>query len=654
MSVEKNKIVFEGDASSLTSAINSVKSKLGELEKKEKSVENSTSSLEGRFTKFAGALRGLVPAISAAALVGMGKAALESADKIDKAAISLGATAEQIQRVKYAADLSSVSFEQLTLGMKALSRRAQEAALGNQSYAAAFERIGISVREFLQLNPEQKILVFSEAIKNLKDENERLAVSDTLAGDAGRALIPLFEQGADAVAAMGQEAEKAGLILSTKMVKDMVAAGDETTKATKQMQASFSQLTAEIAPFVTDVAKRATYVIRQAALATELIFNGVKTVFLKFQSWYIQSFATFSENVAGILSKFPEVAGKAADISAAAYEKLAEVNKNLEESTGKVADAWQRAGELRKQLDAEFGYSTETTKNNTAAVQKNANTHSELQKIIKRTISVHKQNKTAVDETKAKYQQLVDIILGRTSPTIINLQNQLKELDAAYKAGKISVEDYTKATEKINANIAEARKKLVEAQNNETKSLEKTMSEAEKRAEKMKSIAEEAAMSMELSFETYFFDAMHGKFDNLLQSFVDTIDRMVARALAADLANALGLGGEGGGFFGSILGSSGSNVFSSIGNYIGGLFAGANAEGGFVPAGQRTLVGERGPETFIPTVPGVVVPNGGAGNKNITVNMTVNANDANSFRKSQRQIVAELTAAVNAAARRDL
>ncbi|GEM_PF-3514399 len=70
-------------------------------------------------------------------------------------------------------------------------------------------------------------------------------------------------------------------------------------------------------------------------------------------------------------------------------------------------------------------------------------------------------------------------------------------------------------------------------------------------------------------------------------------------------------------------------IGSSIGTGIGSLFGGGRAAGGSVRAGMRYMVGEQGPEMFVPTVPGMIVPKfegpmsaaaGGAMGRSVTVN----------------------------------
>jgi hypothetical protein len=66
-----------------------------------------------------------------------------------------------------------------------------------------------------------------------------------------------------------------------------------------------------------------------------------------------------------------------------------------------------------------------------------------------------------------------------------------------------------------------------------------------------------------------------------------------------------------------------SSFFSSI-------FGGPRANGGPVSAGKAYMVGERGPELFVPNAGGSIVPNermsaGGSGGTNVTINYQIAA-----------------------------
>jgi phage-related minor tail protein len=67
---------------------------------------------------------------------------------------------------------------------------------------------------------------------------------------------------------------------------------------------------------------------------------------------------------------------------------------------------------------------------------------------------------------------------------------------------------------------------------------------------------------------------------------------------------------------------------------VGGFISGFLADGGTAQAGRSYIVGERGPELFVPRSTGTVVPNeamGAAVGGEVTVNFNINAVDAASF-----------------------
>lgn len=109
-------------------------------------------------------------------------------------------------------------------------------------------------------------------------------------------------------------------------------------------------------------------------------------------------------------------------------------------------------------------------------------------------------------------------------------------------------------------------------------------------------------------------------------------------AIADDILRS-GLGGLFGSSAKDFLGSTGGNV---VGNILSGLFA-HRAAGGPVTGGAPYIVGEHGRELFVPSVPGTIIPAGGAAgsNRNRTISITVNVQGAQGgveMRRSAGQI----------------
>ncbi len=103
-------------------------------------------------------------------------------------------------------------------------------------------------------------------------------------------------------------------------------------------------------------------------------------------------------------------------------------------------------------------------------------------------------------------------------------------------------------------------------------------------------------------------------FDDLRKVALSALADIAASAIRTDLGSLFGGGGSGGG---------GSGAFASIATALSGLFGGSpgRATGGPVTGGRAYMVGERGPELFVPTSAGRIQAAGGGGAINVTVNV---------------------------------
>jgi hypothetical protein len=105
----------------------------------------------------------------------------------------------------------------------------------------------------------------------------------------------------------------------------------------------------------------------------------------------------------------------------------------------------------------------------------------------------------------------------------------------------------------------------------------------------------------------------------------------------------------------NITGVTPYNYSKMFGKMMADMLVSPRAGGGNVSSGAAYLVGERGPELFVPTVSGNVISNNqlnsSANGRPINLVMNINASDGESFRKSQSQIMAEIIQALRHANR---
>jgi len=178
--------------------------------------------------------------------------------------------------------------------------------------------------------------------------------------------------------------------------------------------------------------------------------------------------------------------------------------------------------------------------------------------------------------------------------------------------------------------------------------------------------AQNTGKNIAQSFKT-FFDGVStqfaqmvvtGKYNfNALFTELETqiVKELASKALSGLLNKLAGLiPGLGGG--GSSSGGGGGGGGGILG-FIGSLFGGGKASGGGVSPGVSYLVGEQGPEQFVPGVPGNIVPNqaSAAATAPAQVHSTIivqGVQDVDGFRKSGPQIAAQMWQHLQVAAAR--
>lgn len=146
--------------------------------------------------------------------------------------------------------------------------------------------------------------------------------------------------------------------------------------------------------------------------------------------------------------------------------------------------------------------------------------------------------------------------------------------------------------------------------------LGRTVEKAEKGADLIETMFKRAAENAQDALADFLFDPAAKGFDGMVQDFLIALRKMAANAAAAEIFK--GIFGENGltsnsnmfDFSSSERSGQASEWFSTIGGFFKDTFGGFFASGGRPPMGKVSVVGERGPELFIPDSPGMILPNG--------------------------------------------
>ncbi|MGH7260865.1 MAG: hypothetical protein ACREI9_09310, partial [Nitrospiraceae bacterium] len=105
-----------------------------------------SGSITSEFTKYLKDWRVQLVAVTSA-LVAIAKSTANYGEELNKVSQQIGVSVESLSALRYAAELSELSAEQLTQGLKFLAKNAVEAASGGSDAVVAFGDVGVSVKD---------------------------------------------------------------------------------------------------------------------------------------------------------------------------------------------------------------------------------------------------------------------------------------------------------------------------------------------------------------------------------------------------------------------------------------------------------------------------------------------------------------------------
>lgn len=224
----------------------------------DKGLKDAGAKLGG-FGKLAAGAGVAVGLAMAGAAVSMGMAtrqALNTADEMVKTAAKVGVAVGELSRLKHAADLSGVSMDGLSTGLRKLSQNMAATAEGAGGQAGrAFQKLGISVTDAGgQLRDASSVLDDVAArFGAMPDGVNKTATAIALFGRSGTDLIPMLNGGAEGLAAMKAEADALGIVIDEQTGRAAERFNDNLTRLGKVQEGIATQLAARLAPALASV-----------------------------------------------------------------------------------------------------------------------------------------------------------------------------------------------------------------------------------------------------------------------------------------------------------------------------------------------------------------------------------------------------------------
>ena len=163
------------------------------------------------------------------------KGTAEYAENIEGLAQSAGVTTDALQRVGKAAALEGMGIDEVSFSLVMLTRSMSAAAKGEGEQAAAFKKLGVSIKDahgHLR-SGDQVFADLIEKFSAMPDGVEKTHLSMELLGKSGAKMIPVFNNGAEALEAMRT---------ATVMSPEQIKAGKEMVMVQRQLGAQTKAL----------------------------------------------------------------------------------------------------------------------------------------------------------------------------------------------------------------------------------------------------------------------------------------------------------------------------------------------------------------------------------------------------------------------------
>jgi len=598
----------------------------------------------GRDLKEVGKAAGAAFAGVGVAAAAMVRQSIDAADAFAKLAQQAGVSVESISSLAYAADLSGVSQEELGASLVRISRGASEAARGTGEARKGFDALGISVKKAdgTLKGSDQLLLEVAEKFERFEDGAEKSALAVNLFGKSGAQLIPLLNSGAEGIQELQAEAQKLGLTLDTSTAKAAEQFNDNLTRLDgvrkglsngimRELLPTLNSLTNELvessggAQFLEQASRAASTGIK-LLISTGILLGGTfkaagevlggvgAAAMMLARGEFRGAFDTakavatdFVDNIEGTFSTIDRVwnaEAKAIEVNAPELgKKLAAPAIEADKQARKAIDEVTRMLRSLEREVATFGKSETQIKLFDLQV---AGATPEQLAGARQLLEVLEQRKRAQEDLQvtaqaaAHSQQLLNEAQSDVS-SLISANQALR--DEVELIGKSATEKAALEQARIANAIAAKEEALAMAQvaggsAAEIQALEQQIALLKQRsvllgqrgvAEQLAEDAERAkdfAMQVGSSFQSAFENAVieGERFRDVLKGIAKDLLRLVIRnQITGPLAQAIG------------------------GFDFGSLFA-ARANGGPVFAGDGYLVGERGPELFVPNTAGRVLP----------------------------------------------
>lgn len=517
---------------------------------------------------------------------------VDRGENLSKVAARLGDTVESMSQLQYAAQAMDIPFQTLTDSLDRFEKGLSQASDGSGKARQALSDLGIDAKKLAALPLDQQLNIIADRIAALPSPTQQTAFAMRLFSDAGADLVPVLSKGAAGIDDLRRRSDELGNTLGGDAAAQLKAAKDAMTDLTVASRGLWTELVTDVAPAITAI---------ESAI-TKLLVSS-KNLFGAFGE---QKGGTDEDKLVALLRQETALSQTLDNLNqiTSARQRIG-AQGQVQAANAQLTAVRAEIAQLQAQIDA---------KRKQAAPGASAEDNQPL------PLLNFSENGHMLDAFNAK---VIKDSQTSTAQVVEDWNSQEAAAEYALDHNLISLQDYYTRIAEINAQFlqpVEVTAKYI------TKQVQTTYSDMQK-------YAQSAANTVQADFATFLTDPSISNFRKMGAAWLQTLDKMVADAAAAQVFKSLfsGLpGGDLAGGLGGLLGAlfGGGTSAADSASIEAGAESGLNSAFGFANGGSFDVGGSGGTDSQMVSfkaTPGehVQVGGGSGGDIYITNNVAV-------------------------------
>lgn len=643
------------------------------------SLHASLAGVQTRAGALSAKLGALLPVLTVASLAAFAKSNIDAADALNDLSERTGVAVKDLASLKLAAQHADTSLDAVGAGIARLTRSIGEAEAGNVALADTLRQLGITSRD-----PREAFFQLADGVAAIADPSRRAVLLNQVLGKSYAELVPLLQQGGDGLRRMARESESFADAM-VRLAPNAAKFNDELDRLKQEGAGASAVIVQRLVPGLTDTAARVRELLDEDRGMSALVraFAGIGKLPWDLLFGDIKPAATaaarikeLSGELDGLTNKLQQASPGGARSSVAMraiFGQPDDIRREIEIVKNQIIGLEKFGEKIYKPRNAVKPRPDDPIRPPAAAPRAKpadplagllGQTDIARMQEFDRTVALLNQRFDHGRRGAEQYAQAMTILVERTfadnfkraaedaefmadvlrdgmqtindananqrdwADTVTRTRQEIVDMIDPVNAIVRRLLDLDKFEGFIDPEILAAARLELHAQIDDLDRVQEKLGE-------LSTFAEEAGRGIQDAFADFLFDPFKGGLDGMLSGFQTMLRRLAAEALAARLMDTIGAWGKGAG--------SGT-VWGSI---AGALFGGKREHGGPVSHNRAYLVGERGPEMFVPRSAGNIVPNDALGKSITVVNQFTISQPAD--RRTQEQIAVMAGASIQAA-----